>query len=142
MTKSKIENGIPIPPCHFGLILGRSQNFAHLAKHICRSKMIVLFGSSSTCMYLFTLANFQKPAVDFLKFFYHVIVIYLWKVLMGISAVDELLVQQIFEKKPKPRLPWVPFWVHEIVLLIVSWLGLFHLDDPKMLVITLEKFCD
>ena len=58
---------------------------------------------------------------------------------MGISAVDELLVQQIFEKKPKPRLPWVPFWVHEIVLLIVSWLGLFHLDDPKMLVITLEK---
>ena len=50
---------------------------------------------------------------------------------MGISAVDELLVQRIFDRKPPPRIQ-IPFIVHEVLLFLISWLGLFFLDEPRV----------
>lgn len=52
---------------------------------------------------------------------------------MGISAVDELLMQSLTLNKTPPRIR-VPFIAHEVTLFIASWLGLFFLDDPASMV--------
>ena len=57
---------------------------------------------------------------------------------MGISAVDELLAQELFDKKPtrgRPRPPriHVPFIVYEVNLFLLSWIGLiFFSDEPRV----------
>ena len=51
---------------------------------------------------------------------------------MGMSAVDELLAQRLFDHKPPPRIH-VPFIVHEVLLFLLSWIGLFFLDEPRVI---------
>jgi hypothetical protein len=48
---------------------------------------------------------------------------------MGIAAMDEFLVHQVFIQPHVKRRIYVPMIFHEATLFILSWLGLFFLED-------------
>ena len=55
---------------------------------------------------------------------------------MGITAMDEILIQKIFiDQKPPPKKIHIPFIIYEINLFLLSWLGLFFLDEPRVILI-------
>ena len=55
---------------------------------------------------------------------------------MGIGAVDELIMHQIFVPPTKKVRIHVPIIVHEVNLFFVAWLGLFFMEQEVLTIFT------